>query len=86
MFQVLTGVGPATASAVLAASDPARFPFMADEAMEAVPGFGKRQYTLKHYLAFSKALARKVRCSIVTHRLLVYSRGPSPAGVPRPPP
>jgi hypothetical protein len=32
---------------------------MADEAMEAIPGFGKRQYTLHHYLAFAEACQAK---------------------------
>ena len=56
---VLRGVGPATASAVLAAIDPVRAPFMADEAMEAIPGFGLRKYTLKAYSQFRRALVER---------------------------
>ena len=41
-------------------------PFMADEAMQAIPGLGKIDYTLKYYLQYlekirscTKALAKK---------------------------
>ncbi|CAK6964156.1 uncharacterized protein zgc:112496 [Scomber scombrus] len=48
----LKGVGPATASAVLAAGAPERAAFMADEAMESVPGLKPIQYTAKHYALY----------------------------------
>jgi len=50
----LKGVGPATASAVLAAHSPGFAPFMSDEALEAI--VGSRQYTLKEYLQLSEQL------------------------------
>lgn len=53
---VLRGIGPATASAVLAAASPDRVPFLADEAYEAVPGFGQRKYTAKAFKEFRGAL------------------------------
>ncbi|KAH9625449.1 hypothetical protein KSS87_023316 [Heliosperma pusillum] len=46
---VLKGIGPATASAVLAVYAPDVAPFMSDEAMEAVLGHSK-DYSLKQYL------------------------------------
>ena len=53
----LKGIGPATASALLAHIDPQRFPFMSDEALE---GCGmKREYTLATYLSFAEALSSK---------------------------
>ncbi|GLD98290.1 hypothetical protein PINS_up006987 [Pythium insidiosum] len=56
----LKGVGPATASAVLAAYDDA-VPFMSDEALEAVAAeIGARKYTLPHYLALAETLQTKV--------------------------
>ncbi|KAM6424105.1 uncharacterized protein PHA67_004822 isoform 1-T3 [Liasis olivaceus] len=48
----LKGVGPATASAVLAAGAPEIAAFMADEAMESLPGLVPLQYTLRHYLLY----------------------------------
>ncbi|KAF4315435.1 hypothetical protein BBO99_00004726 [Phytophthora kernoviae] len=57
----LKGVGPATASAVLAAYD-ANVPFMADEALEAIAGvIGPRKYTLSHFLSFAEQLRDKAK-------------------------
>ncbi|XVE55705.1 hypothetical protein DITRI_Ditri03aG0179700 [Diplodiscus trichospermus] len=55
---VLKGVGPATASAVLAAYAPEMAPFMSDEAMEAVIGNSK-DYSLKQYLLFVDKIQSK---------------------------
>ncbi|CAH1795666.1 unnamed protein product [Owenia fusiformis] len=49
---VLKAVGPATASAVLAAGAPEVAPFMADESMLAIPGLQPLQYTLNHYVSY----------------------------------
>ncbi|KAK9166060.1 hypothetical protein Scep_001251 [Stephania cephalantha] len=57
---VLKGVGPATASAVLAAFAPDVAPFMSDEAMVAVLGHSK-DYSLKQYLAFTEKLQSKAK-------------------------
>lgn len=48
----LKAVGPATASAILAAGAPDAAAFMADEAMESIPGLTPIQYTLKHYILY----------------------------------
>ncbi|KAH0631808.1 hypothetical protein JD844_019635 [Phrynosoma platyrhinos] len=48
----LKAVGPATASAILAAGAPEAAAFMADEVMESIPGLSPVQYTLKHYLLY----------------------------------
>ena len=39
------------AAAILCAGSH-QVPFMADEAMQAIPGFGKVDYTMKFYLAY----------------------------------
>ncbi|KAJ7966485.1 DNA binding protein [Quillaja saponaria] len=57
---VLKGVGPATASAVLAAYAPELTPFMSDEAMEAALGNSK-DYSLKQYLLFANKLQTKAK-------------------------
>ncbi|XP_074282437.1 uncharacterized protein LOC141606955 [Silene latifolia] len=57
---VLKGIGPATASAVLAAYAPDVAPFMSDEAMEAVLGHSK-DYSLKQYLLLAGKLQEKAK-------------------------
>ncbi|XP_024029929.1 uncharacterized protein LOC21390497 isoform X1 [Morus notabilis] len=57
---VLKGVGPATASAILAAYAPDLAPFMSDEAMEAALGNSK-DYTAKQYLLFANKLQTKAK-------------------------
>ncbi|KAK0155898.1 hypothetical protein N1851_001555 [Merluccius polli] len=55
----LKAVGPATASAVLAAGSPERAAFMSDEGVGSVPGLTPIQYTAKHYdLYLSKMIER----------------------------
>ncbi|XP_072337853.1 uncharacterized protein [Scyliorhinus torazame] len=48
----LKAVGPATASAVLVAGAPQLIAFMADEAVESIPGLVPIKYTLKHYILY----------------------------------
>ncbi|MEE6497664.1 hypothetical protein FKM82_002805 [Ascaphus truei] len=55
----LKGIGPATASAVLAVGAPDVTAFMADETVESIPGLTPVQYTLKHYLRYLEELRRK---------------------------
>ncbi len=60
----LKGIGPATASAVLAAYRPELFPFMADEPTLVVlgeSGGGKLKYNLAEYLTFQKAVVKKCK-------------------------
>ncbi|CAK9173879.1 unnamed protein product [Ilex paraguariensis] len=57
---VLKGVGPATASAILAAYAPDIAPFMSDEAMVAALGNSK-DYTLKQYVVFVDKLQAKAK-------------------------
>ncbi|KAM3592008.1 uncharacterized protein V6R79_011304 [Siganus canaliculatus] len=48
----LKGVGPATASAVLAAGAPEQTAFMSDEGVESIPELKPIQYTAKHYARY----------------------------------
>uniref|UniRef100_A0A2P2J597 Uncharacterized protein LOC103320504 n=2 Tax=Rhizophora mucronata TaxID=61149 RepID=A0A2P2J597_RHIMU len=57
---VFKGIGPATASAVLATYAPDVAPFMSDEAMEAALGSSK-DYSLKQYLIFADKLQNKAK-------------------------
>lgn len=52
----LVGVGPATASAVLAAYRPDLYPFFDDLVAAQIPGLGPVDYTLKYYRAYAQAL------------------------------
>lgn len=55
----LRGVGPATASAVLAVGAPEVAAFMSDEAVSSVPGLPALQYTLKHYLLYLRQVQER---------------------------
>ncbi|XP_019348675.1 uncharacterized protein LOC106737444 isoform X1 [Alligator mississippiensis] len=48
----LKAIGPATASAILAAGAPEVVAFMADEAVESIPGLTPIKYSLKHYICY----------------------------------
>lgn len=55
----LAGVGPATASAVLAAVAPERYPFFDDLVAERVPGLGAVAYTPAYYVRYAGALRER---------------------------
>lgn len=57
----LKGLGPATASAVLAAGAPEEAAFMADEAVESIPGLRPIQYTAKHYTLYLSKVAERTK-------------------------
>lgn len=60
----LRGVGPATASAVLAAVHPEQYPFLEDVVAAQVPDLGPPAFTLRYYGAYADALrARALRLS-----------------------
>jgi len=52
----LDGVGPATASALVAAAHPERYPFFDELVAAQVPGLGKVAWTLGYYLKYAAAL------------------------------
>jgi hypothetical protein len=55
----LRGVGPATASAVLAAVYPDRYPFLEDVVAAQVPGLGPPAFTLRYYGAYAAVLVAR---------------------------
>lgn len=55
----LKGVGPATASAVLAAGAPDEIAFMADEAVESIAELRPVEYTAKHYALYLQKVLQK---------------------------
>jgi hypothetical protein len=55
----LAGVGPATASAVLAAAAPETYPFLDDIVAAQVPGLGAVKYTAGFYARYAEALRRR---------------------------
>lgn len=57
----LAGVGPATASAVLAAYRPDVYPFFDDLVAAQMPGLGPVDYTAKYYRQYSDALRDRAR-------------------------
>jgi hypothetical protein len=55
----LRGVGPATASAALAAIVPERYPFLDDVVAAQVPDLGPAAFTVRFYAAYQAALAER---------------------------
>jgi len=55
----LAGVGPATASAALAAFAPDVYPFFDEAVAGQIPGLGPVVFTVKYYLAYAEALRRR---------------------------
>lgn len=55
----LGGVGPATASAALAAARPLELPFLDDLVGAAIPALGKPSFTVSYYLKYADALIAK---------------------------
>ncbi len=55
----LKGVGPATASAVLAAVRPDLYPFFDDVVAEAIPDFGKVDFTVNAYARYADRLRER---------------------------
>ena len=54
----LAGVGPATASAVLAAYRPHVYPFLDDVVASAAPDLGEPRFTVAYYVRYAEALCR----------------------------
>lgn len=62
----LAGVGPATASAVLALVAPDRYPFFDEDVANQIPGLGKVAFTIPYYLRYAEAL--RARAEAIGHR------------------
>uniref|UniRef100_A0A8C7L9Y5 Zgc:112496 n=1 Tax=Oncorhynchus kisutch TaxID=8019 RepID=A0A8C7L9Y5_ONCKI len=57
----LKALGPDTASAVLAPGAPEQAAFMANKAVESVPGLRPFQYTARHYALYLNKMLVKIR-------------------------
>lgn len=55
----LAGVGPATASAVLAAAAPERYPFFDDLIADRIPELGEVKFTVGYYLRYADRLRER---------------------------
>lgn len=55
----LGGVGPATASALLAAAFPADYPFLDDPVAAQIPGLGPVAYTARYYRDYAMRLRER---------------------------
>lgn len=60
-LSTLKALGPATASAVLAAGGPEHAAFMADEAVESIDGLGPIKYTAKHYALYLDKMTERTK-------------------------
>jgi hypothetical protein len=60
-FTELDGVGPATASAVLAIMDPHRYPFFDEDVARQVPTLGPVAWTLAYYRRYAEALVARAQ-------------------------
>jgi hypothetical protein len=58
-LSTLAGVGPATASAVMAAYAPETYPFFDELVAHRIPGLGPVDFTLKYYVAYAEALRER---------------------------
>lgn len=62
LLSTLSGIGPATASAILSVFHPSTEPFMSDEAIECM-GIHKPEYTLKGWQEYRKRMQERVKKS-----------------------
>jgi len=58
-LSALAGVGPATASAVMAAYAPQTYPFFDELVAEQIPGLGPVAFTAKYYIAYAEKLQER---------------------------
>jgi hypothetical protein len=66
LLSTLKGVGPATASAALAAFRPDLYPFFDDVVAAQIPGQVSDEFTLKAYLTYADALRRRAEALTAT--------------------